>query len=104
MATAAAFEFVNDTSYRHRHKRSPVYYANHIVSLKHSPIFKAIGTKISVKGLAKKIPPLTPKALFFKPGGKMLKSVGKFLGKFGLKPSVGHNKFWKTKKVAKLVL
>ena len=77
-------------------KRSPVYYANHVVSLVHSPLFKAIGKKKALKGLAKKNPLL-------KKGGKISKKVGKGLFLFGLKPSVGHNTFWKTK-LAKLIL
>ena len=77
-------------------KRSPVYYANHVVSLVHSPLLKAIGKKKALKGLAKKNPLL-------KKGGKISKKIGKGLFLFGLKPSVGHNTFWKTK-LAKLIL
>ena len=77
-------------------KRSPAYYANHVVSLVHSPLLKAIGKKKALKGLAKKNPLL-------KKGGKMSKKIGKGLFLFGLKPSVGHNTFWKTK-LAKLIV
>ena len=116
MGTATAFEnlghpdlgpnlIAQDGHDTHRlHKRSPVYYANHFVSLVHSPPFKAIAKKKALKGIVKKVPPFTPKAPLLKLGSKASKKMGKGLFLFGLKPSVGHNTFWKTKLAKKLVL